>query len=177
MCSGPWFPMPSWTSRAAVEAWRVRQLCSMAGCVVAALVDRYMIIRRSNCSRSCSDIGLPDRWASCHVTWSRWRDWFIFTICSWSLHKHVMHAYRGGHKQNKTTWVNGWHMAPTQGTYRTSVEQIYHYAFFGRLAGFYLKVHVPGEAKMLGELCEDEVFSQQGVRLSRLDQLLRGQGN
>lgn len=43
--------------------------------------------------------------------------------------------------------------------------------------GFYVKVYVPVEAKMLGELCEDEVFSQQGVRLSRLYQLLRGLGN
>lgn len=49
--------------------------------------------------------------------------------------------------------------------------------FLEGLAGFYLKVYVPGEAKMLGELCEDEVFSQQGVRLSRLYQLLWGQGN
>lgn len=98
--------MPSCTNRAPVEAWRLRQLWSMAGCVVAALVDRYIIIRRSNCSRSCSDIGLPVRWASCHVTWSRWRDWFIFTICSWSLHAHIMHAHRCGCKQNKTTRVN-----------------------------------------------------------------------
>lgn len=40
-----------------------------------------------------------------------------------------------------------------------------------------MKVFVPVEAEMLGELCEDEVFSQQGVRLSRLHQLLRGHGN
>lgn len=30
------------------------------------------------------------------------------------------------------------------------------------------------EAKMQGELCEDEVFSQQAVGLSRLHRLLRG---
>lgn len=69
-------------------------------------------------------------------------------------------------------------MAPTQGNIQnicgTDIPLITSWRSGGLLCD---GIDVPVEAKMLGELCEDEVFSQQGVRLSRLYQLLRGLGN
>lgn len=83
-----------------------------------------------------------------------------------------------GHKQIKTILVNADIWCEHKG-------HTVHYISAGSVKQNFLNFlmedllvlvqsYVPVEAKMQGELCEDEVFSQQAVGLCSLHRLLRG---